>query len=829
MANKFGYSGSLGYNSYRISRGGNCCCPPKGDPGPKGDNGPVGPQGPKGPEGPPGTIGVIGACYSDYLYWDNTTVSWASGGSQVHIGCYAGESNQQVFGIAIGDKAGQIDQSANAVAVGVNAGKNKQQESAIAIGDSAGETNQSVEAIAIGDGASQTNQSSRAISIGASAGNLDQSANAIAIGYSAGFQNQKISSIAIGNEAGRNNQNENAIALGLNAGFNNQSEDAIAIGNEAGRNNQNENAIAMGLNAGFSNQSEDAIAIGKTAGTNEQGEKSIAIGFASGNLNQSENSIAIGHSSGFKSQEEKCIAIGFGAGTQDQSNNSVAMGVNAGNTNQGEYCIAIGHGAGEKDQGDHSIVMSAIKTEQDASANQIILNADSGFGEIPYKTDGSPGFYVAPIRQESQTHTLYYDTATKEITYDASSTPLPAGTVFSEYLYWDNTSNSWKIDGDKVRIGSDAGKQQSNGSIAIGKNAGKIILTDKTNVQGVDAIAIGTNSGESLIASGANSIAIGTNAGKSERGLFSENSIAIGKNAGKDAISSENIAIGVDAGSEQSKSIAIGKEAGMNGQGLNCVAIGNSAGKGSAQPANSIIINASGNSLESKSSSSFYVKPIRKSQSPDKSVLYYNKTSGEITYERAFSTGQFSSVNLTTANERKELLSLSSGAGNVEDVKVLSYIDGTQNLYVELKFVNSTGKQYDVINTFYIFKQNKLPDIPTTFQSFSNFDNITFNNTDQDSFIGKNYQPYDSSTNPPTPGTNDNFIVSFLLSIRNTFQTANSPKKDYAISLIFRVTRDINSSPTTYTKTLHAKMIEVFPPTDPTELEFFKADLATYY
>ena len=54
MANKFGYSGSLGYNSYRISRGGNCCCPPKGDKGTKGNIGlpgskeDVGPIGPKG-------------------------------------------------------------------------------------------------------------------------------------------------------------------------------------------------------------------------------------------------------------------------------------------------------------------------------------------------------------------------------------------------------------------------------------------------------------------------------------------------------------------------------------------------------------------------------------------------------------------------------------------------------------------------------------------------------------------------------------------------------------------------------------------------------------
>ena len=54
MANKFGYSGSLGYNSYRISRGGNCCCPPKGDKGTKGDIGLPGSKGDVGPIGPKG-------------------------------------------------------------------------------------------------------------------------------------------------------------------------------------------------------------------------------------------------------------------------------------------------------------------------------------------------------------------------------------------------------------------------------------------------------------------------------------------------------------------------------------------------------------------------------------------------------------------------------------------------------------------------------------------------------------------------------------------------------------------------------------------------------
>jgi hypothetical protein len=249
---------------------------------------------------------------------------------------------------------------------------------------------QSIEAIAIGDAASQTNQSSRAISIGASAGNLDQSANAIAIGFSAGFQNQKISSIAIGNEAGRNNQNENAVAIGYFAGLQDQSQNTIAIGNNAGKTSQEEN--------------------------------SISIGYLSGLQNQGKNSIAIGRNSGVNFQREESIAIGFGAATHNQSKNSIAIGRDAGNTNQGEYCIAIGHNAGNGDQGNHSIVMSAINIEQDASANQIIFNADPGNIEIPYKTDGSPGFYVKPIRQSDGNSILNYDKNSGEITYGRPTT-----------------------------------------------------------------------------------------------------------------------------------------------------------------------------------------------------------------------------------------------------------------------------------------------------------------------------------------------------------------------------------------------------------------------
>lgn len=58
MANKFGYSGNLGYNSYRVSRSGKCCCPPKGD---KGDDGLDGLKGDKGDIGEKGVKGNTGS------------------------------------------------------------------------------------------------------------------------------------------------------------------------------------------------------------------------------------------------------------------------------------------------------------------------------------------------------------------------------------------------------------------------------------------------------------------------------------------------------------------------------------------------------------------------------------------------------------------------------------------------------------------------------------------------------------------------------------------------------------------------------------------------
>jgi len=67
---------------------------------------------------------------------------------------------------------------------------------------------------------------------------------------------------------------------------------------------------------------------------------------------------------------------------------------------------------------------------------------------------------------------------------------LISGTNWADYLFWNNTTSSWNVSTDKVRLLQNAGQtNQQTGAIAIGQNAGK-------NDQSTHSIAIGTNAGE---------------------------------------------------------------------------------------------------------------------------------------------------------------------------------------------------------------------------------------------------------------------------------------------------------------------------------------------
>jgi hypothetical protein len=185
--------------------------------------------------------------------------------------------------------------------------------------------------------------------------------------------------------------------------------------------------------------------------------------------------------------------------------NAVHLGSKAGSVGIGSSSVAIGENASAV--GKYSIAIGKSTTVH--GNNSIILNATGS--HIP--TNGeSDRFYVNPIRNETSTYGLYYNPLTKEVTYNLIDTdtnndnivsPLPEGTTYGQYIYYNN--NSWVVGSDQIHLGTNAGEvAQGDNAIAIGKNAGNI-------GQEANSIAIGLRAGET--SQGSNSIAIGSLAG----------------------------------------------------------------------------------------------------------------------------------------------------------------------------------------------------------------------------------------------------------------------------------------------------------------------------
>jgi hypothetical protein len=102
--------------------------------------------------------------------------------------------------------------------------------------------------------------------------------------------------------------------------------------------------------------------------------------------------------------------------------------------------------------------------------------------------------------------------------------------------------------------------------------------------------------------------------------------------AGRSGQQTTSVAIGNEAGntSQSDRSVAIGNQAGKTNQGSASVAIGNYAGQ-SNQHTQTIILNSTGNTLNSQQADSFYVKPIRNiDYTAGFKPLYYNYATGEI-------------------------------------------------------------------------------------------------------------------------------------------------------------------------------------------------------
>jgi hypothetical protein len=371
--------------------------------------------------------------------------------------------------------------------------------------------------------------------------------------------------------------------------------------------NLNLNLIGIGQTAGAYRQINRSMAIGLRAGWGDQGStwssRSSSLGEA----------IAIGTEAGYDTQRARAIAIGSQAGYYRQDGGAVAIGSGAGYLGQGEFSVAIGSAAGYDQQYANSIVLNATGNNLNASTSS---------------------FYVKPIRSNTTTNILYYNTSTGEITYGSGGGGGSTGTA------------TWATLGDKnngygpttIALGYLAGYGyggQGVNAIAVGALAGYI-------GQGDYAVAIGDGAGQDYqedyavaigsaagIYQGTCSVAIGAAAGTGHQAAYS---IAIGTSAGTSGQAGDSIAIGTSAGynDQGSQSIAIGYAAGAFQLGKYSIAIGNLASQHTGTTS-TIVLNASGYELGAPIKNSFVVKPIRQVVTATNTV-YYNTSTGEITH-----------------------------------------------------------------------------------------------------------------------------------------------------------------------------------------------------
>jgi hypothetical protein len=227
---------------------------------------------------------------------------------------------------------------------------------------------------------------------------------------------------------------------------------------------------------------------------------------------------------------------------------------------------------------------------------------------------------------------------------------------------------------NSIAIGASSGAyNQGSENVAIGFGAGN-------NNQQVSAIAIGGGAGNSYQQQSA--VAIGESAGYCDQQALA---IAIGFESGKLSQQVNAIAIGETAGEfyQGQYAIAIGNQAGQNIQGQYAIAIGNQAGQND-QHSNSIVINATGATLNSQTSSAAYIAPIR--NVTQTSTLGYDTTTKEVTY---YDTGSFiNATNTTDSNVYYPVFV--NAAGSLATPRVttttsyLSYVPSTGTLTAQV-------------------------------------------------------------------------------------------------------------------------------------------------
>lgn len=393
---------------------------------------------------------------------------------------------------------------------------------------------------------------------------------------------------------------------------------------------QSDCGIAIGDHAGYYEQSECAIAIGKESGYVYQGTRAIALGVDAGAVAQGAQAVAIGTWAGLTFQGDQAVAIGASAGGAEQQPFAVALGTEAGATNQGSYSVAVGFAAGQTNQHANTLVFNASGTA---------LNSQT-----------ASAWYVAPIRNDTTSNVLFYDTTSKEIVYGTGAVgptgPMgptgaigPAGAIGATGPTGAiGATGPTGVAGATGATGPTgpagiAGATGAIGPAGVDGATGETGATGATGETGPTGPTGATGETGATGATGETGPTGATGATGPTPVTITYSDYLYWNTTTLDwQVGSNTIHLGGEAGktNQQLNAVALGSYAGHTFQGTHAIAIGYAAGQ-TNQHERSIILNASGSPLNSQTASAWYVDPIRNTTASQ--LLYYNSSTKEIVYD----------------------------------------------------------------------------------------------------------------------------------------------------------------------------------------------------
>ena len=336
------------------------------------------------------------------------------------------------------------------------------------------------------------------------------------------------------------------------------------------------------------------------------------------------------------------------SGTANQIGSTTVSGVTT-LTNLGVLSLlgeAQGIGISGTGRGDVTVTNLGVK-KIFGTANEIGVSGDgTGNVTITNLAAASPTFrYIVidgatlqPVAADNISDTLNLisgagltitkDTATDTLTFSVNSNLDIRGSVFADDSTMLVDATNGVLRGNFIgSVFADDSSQiiDGNSATVYGNIEATTLRTAETK------IALGSNAG---VNQGNQTVAIGESAGSVNQG---NRTVSIGSQAGQYRQGTYSVAIGPSSGffEQGNNAVAIGDNAGQSSQGNYAIAVGYYAGHNN-QSANSIILNAS-SSILNGAAAGFYVNPVR-NQTGANGVVQYDAATKEVSYSSALGT-----------------------------------------------------------------------------------------------------------------------------------------------------------------------------------------------